>query len=217
MHVLSLNCCGLVQKLNYPEFKDLILDYDFICLQETKTDDVDEIELEGYKFVMKNRRKYGRIKSGGIAFAYREEYERYISVHESESKFILWVEISKELTKQEENLFIGVVYIPPESSRYSSRDAFNEIEDEILEIMVRNKFVLLAGDFNSRTGDCADFHDPNDFSNEFSSDIFGDLHFDLLNLSDYGISQCRKNSDSNVFGKLILQMCKSMNLFIAIG
>ena len=29
--------------------------YNVVCLQETKTDDIDKIDLEGYTFKMKNR------------------------------------------------------------------------------------------------------------------------------------------------------------------
>jgi hypothetical protein len=37
---LCLNCCGLNLRLYYPEFGELICQHDFICLQETKTDEV---------------------------------------------------------------------------------------------------------------------------------------------------------------------------------
>jgi hypothetical protein len=33
---------------------------DIVCLQETKTDDIDKIDLVGYTFEMKNRKKIGR-------------------------------------------------------------------------------------------------------------------------------------------------------------
>jgi hypothetical protein len=45
---LCLNCCGLNLRLNYPEFGELICQHDFICLQETKTDDTDQINLKSF-------------------------------------------------------------------------------------------------------------------------------------------------------------------------
>jgi exonuclease III len=44
-------------RLQYPEFCELIIKNDIVCLQETKTDDIDKIDLEGYTFKMKNRKK----------------------------------------------------------------------------------------------------------------------------------------------------------------
>ena len=52
---LSLNVCGLMQKLNCPEFITLIRTYDIIGLQEIKTDDYDTIDVTGYKVFLKNR------------------------------------------------------------------------------------------------------------------------------------------------------------------
>jgi exonuclease III len=43
-----LNCCGVKLRLQYPEFCELIKKNDLVCLQETKTDDIDKIDLEGY-------------------------------------------------------------------------------------------------------------------------------------------------------------------------
>jgi exonuclease III len=44
-------------RLQYPELCELIKKNDIVCLQETKTDDIDKIDLEGYTFKMKNRKK----------------------------------------------------------------------------------------------------------------------------------------------------------------
>jgi hypothetical protein len=71
LNVLSLNCCGVKLRLQYPEFCELIKKNDIVCLQETKTDDIDKIDLEGYTFKMKNRKKIGRI-SGGIILGYKD-------------------------------------------------------------------------------------------------------------------------------------------------
>jgi hypothetical protein len=43
LKLLCLNCCRLNLRLNYPEFGELICQYDVICLQETKKDDTDQI------------------------------------------------------------------------------------------------------------------------------------------------------------------------------
>jgi exonuclease III len=49
------NVCGLKRRIQYPEFLELVNDYDILCFVETKTDDVDEIDLPGFIIKMKNR------------------------------------------------------------------------------------------------------------------------------------------------------------------
>lgn len=43
--LLMINVCGLVKRIQYPEFMELIEGYDILCFVETKTDDADEINL----------------------------------------------------------------------------------------------------------------------------------------------------------------------------
>jgi hypothetical protein len=46
-------------------------------------------------------------------------------------------------------MLLGCVYIPPENSKYSSEEAFIEVEDELLFFSRDHKNIALAGDFNS--------------------------------------------------------------------
>jgi hypothetical protein len=39
--------------------------------------------------------------------------------------------ISNEILQDDKNLLLGCVYIPPENSKYASKEGFSEIEDEI--------------------------------------------------------------------------------------
>jgi exonuclease III len=51
--------------------------HDIICLQETKTDDVDQIDIPGYVFKLKNRKTKSTNKSGGIALGFKEQLSEY--------------------------------------------------------------------------------------------------------------------------------------------
>ena len=64
-NILYVNYCGLVNKLHYPEFENLIEKHNIACFVETKTDDMDEIKLPGYKFHMKNRNNIAECNQGG--------------------------------------------------------------------------------------------------------------------------------------------------------
>ena len=57
LNMLSLNCCGIKKRLQYPEFENLVRNHDITCIVESKTDDRDEIKLSGYIFRLKNRKK----------------------------------------------------------------------------------------------------------------------------------------------------------------
>lgn len=74
----SLNVCGLISKLKIPEFHDCIKRYDYICISETKIDDLDiPLVLEnlplGYTAIFKNRKHVTNVKSGGICIIYKDQ------------------------------------------------------------------------------------------------------------------------------------------------
>ena len=94
--VVSLNVCGLKSKLNCPDFMNFLHDYDVICIQESRLDDVDKIIVPGYKIFTHNRKQIARYRSGGIALLVKEEYSPFIHVLKKESKLVFWFEISKQ-------------------------------------------------------------------------------------------------------------------------
>ncbi|CAG2213346.1 unnamed protein product [Mytilus edulis] len=95
---------------------------------KTKNDDLDVIDLPGYKFVMKNRSHLNRVKSGGIVLGFKESLSDHISVVETDSKYILWFKIDKHVVKLQQDILCGIVYIPPENSVYCVGDPFSEIK-----------------------------------------------------------------------------------------
>ena len=65
--------CGIKRRLFYPEFRELVDKYDIFCALETKHDDMDEISLEGYKFIHQTRKQKFLRKSGGIVVFVRND------------------------------------------------------------------------------------------------------------------------------------------------
>lgn len=216
LNILSLNCCGVKLRLQYPEFCQLVCNQDIICLQETKTDDLDTIELPGYIFKMKNRKKIGR-KSGGMILAYKESLENYIELLDIESKYVLWFKVSSKLVNLNEDVIFGNVYIPPEGSPYFQPDTFDQIENEIRTFSQNYKYISLFGDFNSRTAEEPDFIDFE--INEHEQDFTEFLQNDLATLNELNIDKNRKNVDKvkSRSGNNLLDICKANNLFIVNG
>ena len=60
--------------------------------------------------------------------------------------------MSKKLTKYHNDTLCGIIYIPPENTRYSMNDPFSEIQLELDVLKCDCSNILLFGDFNARTG-----------------------------------------------------------------
>ena len=222
LKLLSLNVCGLTARLRCPEFNELLQSYDIIALQESKTDDTDNIVLPGYVYVSNNRAKLSRYRSGGIVLLVKENISKYIKTEKvSPSKLILWFTISSKITCFNENIHCGVVYIPPISSKYAHDEPFIELEREILRYCNDSKRIILMGDFNARTGPKNDYVQPDRFlSQHCGLEQMADEGYEILN--NFNISHipfARQNDDSvtNCYGNQILDFCKNTNLFILNG
>jgi hypothetical protein len=74
---LFLNVCGLKSKLLYHDFYDLINKLDICLFVETKTDDLDVLNVpNGYLYYCKHRSAFDKKKkkSGGLTILYEEKY-----------------------------------------------------------------------------------------------------------------------------------------------
>ncbi|VDI19453.1 Hypothetical predicted protein [Mytilus galloprovincialis] len=202
--------------MQYQEFAELIHKYDFICLSESKTDDFDIIDIPGYKFIMQNRKTKSKVKSGGIAFGYKEKYEKQVHLIETESKLVLWLKISAEMFGTVEDVLIGSIYIPPENSLYKIPDAINELEQEFLNFSLNYKYILLTGDFNSRTSIDSDFFEISESHHDNSDYVVID-YASCLNQFNMLRMRYSKDVSTNSYGNHLLDMCKNNNLFILNG
>ena len=131
INVLSINVCGLKSKLNIPEFTELINSYDIIGFQETKLDDVDEINIDGYTVICQNRKKISRYRSGGTAIAVKNSLLKFVKFDKSESNLIQWFTVSKTVKKLSMIFSLQIYISPPVGTKYASNDPFHEIQNEI--------------------------------------------------------------------------------------
>ena len=221
LKLLSLNVCGLKSKLKIPEFIEMVNSYDIVALQETKLDDVDYIEVPGYTIFCQNRKKISRYRSGGTAYLIRNSFNEYIIMHESESKLIQWIRISKHITKTDNDVYCGNVYIPPQGTKFASQDPYLEIQSELVKYYNNMNYIMLVGDFNSRSGALPDYT----IADEFLSRIHDDNFLQTENAQIIStFEQCnipleRRSADSttNTYGLQLLEFCKSNDLFILNG
>ena len=110
----------------------------------------------GYKGTFKCRRYVSKVKSGGIGIIYKEELDNFITEIKTESDFVAWYKIDRNSTGLAKDLLLGVIYIPPEGSKYTKAEAFEECELEFIDKLYNdsnggisgmlNMFVLLYAD-----------------------------------------------------------------------
>ena len=173
LNISMLNVCGISSKLDIPDFTEFIESHTINCFVETKINylDIDNLNLpQGYNGKFKCRKYCSKVKSGGIGIIYKDSLETFITEITTDSEFVGWYRISKDILEILKDLLLGVVYIPPEGSKYTKIEAFEECELELLELLSCNdSFVCLCGDFNARTGGLHDELEYNIF-NDFGCD-----------------------------------------------
>ena len=96
---------------------------------------------------------------------------------------------------------------PPKDSIYFNPDSFRDLDNDIAKFSCIGH-ILLAGDFNARTGRALD-HMEVDNNNHIPGDI-PSFHHNLSQRNNY-------DNQINDHGKILLDICKSCNLRILNG
>ena len=182
---------------------------------------MDEINIENFAIYTKNRVSRSRVSSGGIALAVKRSISNYVTVIDTNCKLVLWFKLSKLLTHYESDILCGIIYVPPESTRYSSHYPFTEIQNELDEFKGNYGHFILFGDFNARTGTQNEFVEADDF-------LLDELHLDALEC-EYNVeySMFEKNNVSTIrtardkcsnnYGYKMIEFCKENNFYILNG
>ena len=125
-----------------------------IGLVETHCCPDDELTLPGFYSHRVDRpmAKRARKPAGGIAVLISDELKSCTKVIKM-NQSVIWLRVNKANSNRPHNLFVGVVYIPPENSNGDKNQSPNSLE--LIEGQIR-KFsqegeVLLVGDLNART------------------------------------------------------------------
>ena len=119
-----------------------------IAIAETLMEEKEDIKIEGYKVLPKNKKDKGR----GLLIAIREELEHITSIvmEDDDPAEQLWIKISNERI----NIRIGLVYAPQESRTklQELKLMYKKIEEQIQIARTQKQKTLLVGDFNCKVG-----------------------------------------------------------------
>ena len=111
-----LNCQGIEGKFETPEFCKLISSGDIFGVCETwLNNDKKAISIPGFNFYPFNRTKENHTTRGGLGVFIRHECKKHVKVmYDISTENILWCKVLKSFLNFDEDLYIGIVYIPPE-------------------------------------------------------------------------------------------------------
>ena len=218
-----LNCQGLVtkrtNKLKSTEFKRIFNSHDVVLLTECWTNQFSETSVDNFEAYVLNRnenKKNSKRNSGGIILYIRNKYVSKDNLIFTSQDDILWVKISSSTLSTENDLYICLCYVVPDSS---SRQALLEtnIFDRILEsvVYIESKSqndcnIIICGDFNGRCSNRPDFVLDDDsihmnvLPDEYTPDRFMDRY-----------SQDIGHVNNN--GLLLLDLCKQTGVRIMNG
>ncbi len=146
--ILADNVRGVKSKIN--SLQDIVTEQNptFICLSETKLNEGDIVDMEGY--VIKRRDRLG--EGGGVLIGYKEGIANIVNVvrEEHEKLEMLWVKLDNNVVK----VRIGVVYMPQENLKTVKElgEIYRLIEEEIETAIAQKEKIFLVGDFNCRVG-----------------------------------------------------------------
>lgn len=88
----------------------------------------------------------------------------FIQFSDSDSDFVQWLRVKDVVTNIGTctYLLVGCIYIPQENTKYSSKDAFIEIKNEMFIFSINDECICRLGDFNVKTGILQDFVQPDE-------------------------------------------------------
>ena len=195
-------------------------------LCETWTNDVSDVDVEGYVRVSKVRRlkRHSKRGSGGLEVYLKDSCIKGIKIEELENEDGLNFKFDKDFFGWDKDMFLFFVYFKPkDSSRQdldNDSDCFDKLLNQIAKVNDEGN-ILIAGDLNCRVSDrqeCKIDVDINDDLYMLSSTINNNV-FSSLDFIESRMSVKRANLDKNVndYGSKLLQLCTSCDLAMLNG
>ncbi len=210
MRIGSFNCQGIKEKIDYPDFLNLALSMDILGVCETWLSDKDDIFLPGFKFYPQNRKNPIGAPRGGVGIFIKNELRKHVKIcQELSDEYFFWCKVDKNFIGYNEDVYICVVYIPPEFSSREKRlklDHFRTLVTTTLQ--TKSNSIILLGDFNSRTGNLGDtLH-----GEKMEESLLPTNFFSTINTT-------RSNHDPviNNYGKKLIEFCIATNSYIVNG
>ena len=200
----ALNCHGAEDKVDLPEMIELVQSCDIFGVNEPWLSKGQKIEVPDYEYFPLNRTtKKGPVR-GGLGIFIKDSLKDNIKVrYDLSCENFLFCTLKKNYFGYHEDVFVGIIYIPPEDSTREKKlniDHFTHLQEVTSTIDSDN--IILLGDFNSRTGTMDDV-------------LLAEKHQDQPHFDFYSnMESYRSNQDDfvNAYGKKIsrLLLCNTL-------
>lgn len=174
------NVGGLIKKQHNkildPPFLKEIENLDLVFLAETHlgyNSNISKIGQFHCHLTCRPVTNYNNRHFGGLAVLCKPSLKSYVKILKTTIPDIQWIKLEKEFFGFIKDLFICIVYNPPEGSSYSKNldyDILDCLEKDIVSYQKQGN-ILLCGDFNARVATYPDFiiHDDNYFTPLYQS------------------------------------------------
>ena len=148
-------------------------------------------DFENFDLYSNIEEEYSIRPRGGILVLVKKHLVSAVKP-KTKNELIVAIEIQGHILKNQENICLIAVYIPPQGSAYSKENHFDILEDSISEIRENCEKIILVGDLNSKTKQADDFLILNEHD-----------HFDQLD-GIFDNHTCLKKGSARICMKLIL-------------
>ena len=164
-------------KVQHSDFTDLTHDLDVIGITKTHLAMESDVQKQGYKHyaIVRKKATLARAHSGGIAVLVKQSLAPHTSMCKWSNPSCLTIRINGASLGLTQDLYLIMVYIPPENSSYLKSTGNNPFD---LLLQAHNRIppmahVIWMGDFN------AHLDQENSSSPHVTPDLLPALHFDL--------------------------------------
>ena len=200
-------------KLDDTDFINQIKTFDIVGLVETHAGPDDVIQCQDFEVFSYCRSKYAQAvkHTGGISVLVKSNIVSGIDSDVQYSDHAIWLKLRKEFFNLNADLFIGVIYLPPENSTFSRRqdsDVITSLEDDISKFSKLGE-ILLLGDFNSHIASEMDY-----IENDSDKFISNDMPYIIDTPLEHRLTQDRV---LNSRGKDLLNLCFASRMRILNG
>ena len=175
-----------------------------------------------YNFPRKYRHKLSMRNSGGLGVFIKHTVADGVTCVKNTEDILVWLKLERSFFSLATDLYVGNVYVVPETSVYLCHDVFNVLRDDISSFQNRAD-ILVCGDYNARTNTLKDYIDEFHYGN--NGDLPVTSHTDmrrstlLMDMLENGyLNRCSKDkARANRHGNHLIEFCKALSLLIING
>ena len=117
-----------------PIFLEHLMKYDVIDIAEPNIDSFDEGGIPGYVFHSNCRKSFYSRKSDGLGVFITDTISKYVIEVTEESEYILWTGLCKPFFCSNNDVHLGIFYLPSDNSKYFNESGLSDLHDKIASI-----------------------------------------------------------------------------------